>query len=163
MILLFWELSSVINFTFQMYVCKKKTRNNNGKIFPETTIEKFSLFKLTAALIKLAMYLFSGPTEYCHREVFNATCETNEVVVMQMARYGRMSLGKCIKIDLGYLGCVVDVLSVMDYKCSGRTSCSLNVDDDKLYQTKPCPTDTTPHLQASYSCIKGKSFIHHQG
>ena len=109
------------------------------------------------------MYLFSGPTEYCHRETFNATCETNEVVVMQMARYGRMSLGKCIKIDLGYLGCVVDVLSVMDYKCSGRTSCSLNVDDDKLYQTKPCPTDITPHLQASYSCIKGKRFIRHQG
>ena len=108
------------------------------------------------------MYLFSGPSEYCHRETFNATCETNEVVVMQMARYGRMSLGKCIKIDLGYLGCVVDVLSVMDYKCSGRTSCSLNVDDDKLYQTKPCPTDITPHLQASYSCIKGKRFFRHQ-
>ena len=101
------------------------------------------------------MYLFSGPAEYCHREIFNATCETNEVVVMQMARYGRMSLGKCIKIDLGYLGCAVDVLSVMDYKCSGRSSCSLNVDDDILYSTKPCPADITPHLQASYSCIKG--------
>ena len=105
------------------------------------------------------MYLLSGPAEYCHREIFNATCETNEVVVMQMARYGRMSLGKCIKIDLGYLGCVVDVLSVMDYKCSGRSSCSLNVDDDILYSTKPCPADITPHLQASYSCIKGKSLF----
>ena len=105
------------------------------------------------------MYLFSGPTEYCHREIFNATCETNEVIVMQMARYGRMSLGKCIKIDLGYLGCAVDVLSVMDYKCSGRSSCSLNVDDDILYSTHPCPPDITPHLQASYSCIKGKSLF----
>ena len=71
-----------------------------------------------------------------------------------------MSLGKCIKIDLGYLGCVVDVLNIMDAKCSGRSSCSLNVDDDVLYKTHPCPADITPHLQASYSCIKGNSYLY---
>ena len=74
---------------------------------------------------------------------------------MQMARYGRMSLGGCVKRDLGYLGCAVDVLNLMDSRCSGHSGCTVKIIDDALYQTHPCPDDTTAYLQASYSCIKG--------
>ena len=74
---------------------------------------------------------------------------------MQTARYGRMSLGRCVKRDLGYLGCAVDVLDLLDSRCSGHSSCSMKIIDDALYQKHPCPDDFTAYLEASYSCIKG--------
>ena len=38
---------------------------------------------------------------------------------MEVARYGRMRLGRCVKNDLGYVGCFSDVIQILDSKCSG--------------------------------------------
>ncbi len=42
---------------------------------------------------------------YCESENFEPTCGRQEVVVMEHALYGRMSLGKCVETDYGYVGC----------------------------------------------------------
>ena len=34
--------------------------------------------------------------EYCEAEEFRATCNPDEVVIMQAARYGRMTIGRCV-------------------------------------------------------------------
>ena len=152
-----WNFSKIffLYFFFTLFTRSQKHLLILSTIFLKDTLR--SAETKSIAIRKLSESFSSpGPTEYCHREVFNATCESDEVMVMQTARYGRMSLGRCIRIDLGYLGCAVDVLKVMDAKCSGRSSCLLNVDDDVLYRTHPCPADITPHLQASYSCVKGR-------
>ena len=47
---------------------------------------------------------------------------------MEVARYGRMRLGRCVKNDLGYVGCFSDVIQILDSKCSGiRTAIALNM------------------------------------
>lgn len=109
------------------------------------------------SLFLTSLLFFLGPEEYCHRDTFNATCEPDEVVIMATARYGRMSVGRCVKRNLGYLGCAVDVLNILDSRCSGHNKCELKIIDDALYETQPCPEDTTAYLQASYVCRKGGS------
>lgn len=75
---------------------------------------------------------------------------------METARYGRMKIGRCVKKNLGYLGCAVDVLGLVDSRCSGRQSCSVRTQDDTLYRTHPCPDDTTSYLETKYSCLPGR-------
>ena len=43
--------------------------------------------------------------EYCEMETFTAKCWENEVIMMQSALYGRMKIGKCVKLDFGFMGC----------------------------------------------------------
>ncbi len=50
-------------------------------------------------------HLFLG--EYCNLEAFEPECNTDEVIMMQYAQFGRMKLGRCIEDDLGlsqYMG-----------------------------------------------------------
>ncbi len=89
-------------------------------------------------------------------EAFNATCLKNQVIVMETAMYGRMNIGRCVKRNLGYVGCAVMVLTYMDTQCSGRRTCNVNVVDLAKTQTKPCPADVTSHLDASYTCVDGE-------
>ena len=42
--------------------------------------------------------------EFCHAEIFRASCADDEVVLMERALYGRMSLGRCVELDMGHLG-----------------------------------------------------------
>ena len=43
--------------------------------------------------------------EYCQFETFNASCAgADEVVLMEVARYGRLRLGRCVTHDYGFLG-----------------------------------------------------------
>ncbi|KAK2160989.1 hypothetical protein LSH36_123g05046 [Paralvinella palmiformis] len=95
------------------------------------------------------------PLEYCQWEIFNATCDPDEVIMMTHAQYGRMRLGRCLTTDV-YIGCGGDVLSQMDVKCSGRQSCHLLIPDSSLHQSQPCPGDMMAYLEASFICTKGK-------
>jgi len=88
-------------------------------------------------------------------ELFNATCESDEVIMIEGARYGRMNIGKCVRGNYGYHGCAVDVLRFMDGLCSGRQVCQFMVPDPALYDMQPCPADFTSYLEATYSCIPG--------
>ena len=43
--------------------------------------------------------------EYCDTEIFRPNCDASrQVVVMQSAKYGRMKIGRCVEIDLGFIG-----------------------------------------------------------
>ena len=89
-------------------------------------------------------------------ELFNATCKATEVVVMDSARYGRMSVGRCVKKNYGYLGCAVDALAYLDSKCSGRHVCQFTIPDPVLHDTQPCPGDFTSFLNARFHCEEGE-------
>ena len=41
------------------------------------------------------------PTDYCVEDMFTAQCPEGEYIVILGAKYGRMSLGKCVPVDLG--------------------------------------------------------------
>ena len=96
----------------------------------------------------------SESTEYCQPGEFSANCGPHDVLLVTSAKYGRMRLGKCVKIDYGSIGCAADVLSEMDRKCSGRHECTFDI--DSLHGKQPCPGDLTPYLEARYECISGK-------
>ena len=43
----------------------------------------------------------------------------------------------------------------MDYKCSGKQSCKIDVNDlEKIVQ--PCSKDYKAYLDAKHKCVKGK-------
>ena len=107
------------------------------------------------------LFFRSGPQEFCHLETFNASCPHNTVIVMQSARYGRMKVGRCVKRNLGYVGCAVDVTRYIDAHCSGRQACSLSIIDLAKTEMRPCPDDVTSYLEASYQCLPGKWKIYH--
>jgi len=80
---------------------------------------------------------------------------------MTDARYGRMSIGRCVRTDYGYVGCWVDVLGYMDSSCSGRRSCELGIPDQGLKNAiaasaNRCPREFKTYLNASYDCFEGK-------
>ena len=50
----------------------------------------------------------------------------------------------------------MDVITILDKTCSGKTTCSYVVDD--LRASKPCPpglASYAAYLEASYQCISG--------
>ena len=74
---------------------------------------------------------------------------------MTHARYGRMSLGRCVIKDYGHVGCSADVLSLMDSRCSGRQTCQIRIPDPMLSDVRPCPDDFKTFMKASYDCVQG--------
>ena len=87
------------------------------------------------------------------------SCDEGEVILMHAACYGKMKIGKCVKRNLGYVGCAGDVLMYLDSKCSGRT-CDVNVMDPQLRNLQPCPLDVTWHLETvSARCLQGKLLL----
>ena len=102
------------------------------------------------------IFLFPGLREYCQFESFEASCKRDEVVMMQIARYGRLRIGKCVQKDYGYLGCNKDVLHILDKLCSGRRRCEQEVVDPFFAANeRVCNQEFKNHLEAQYSCIKG--------
>ena len=95
--------------------------------------------------------------EYCHAEIFRATCADDEVILVERALYGRMSLGRCVELDMGHLGCQTDVLALADRRCSGRRTCLIRVPDAELESRRPCLRELKTYLFASYRCVPGMS------
>jgi len=106
--------------------------------------------------------------EYCNGEAFEPRCTGNDVIVMLSARYGRMKLGRCVEEEPGfesmlenprYLGCFADVLDVVSRQCSGRSECTLRVNDQNFDNVKPCYANLKMYLEATYMCISGLSIL----
>ena len=97
----------------------------------------------------------STDDKFCETESFNATCEAGEVVFITHARYGRMEISRCVKLDYGHVGCASDVTYMADTRCSGRRHCEIRIPDNWFAKTKPCPDDLKPYLEVRYSCLKG--------
>lgn len=79
------------------------------------------------------------------------------MVRMVNARYGRMQLGRCVEVDLGYVGCSTNVMALADSRCSGRKTCEIRVPDADLESTRPCFKELKTFLEASYTCVEGES------
>ncbi len=77
--------------------------------------------------------VLAGVQEYCEGERFSAKCERDEAIIIQSAFYGRMRLGRCVRMNMGYIGCEAPVLDVADQKCSGRHQCEIKVNDCKRH------------------------------
>ena len=88
-------------------------------------------------------------------ETFEASCPEGHVILMEVAKYGRMKLGKCLTRDY-YVGCAADVTAHLHGRCSGRRECTMLIPDPVLFQAQPCPDDLVAYLEASYSCVPGK-------
>ena len=101
----------------------------------------------------------ASAAEYCDWETFNVSCQADEVIAVGRARYGRMTLGRCVTTNYGSIGCGADVTPYMDSECSGRRACVLNVitlSQLPLQTDKPCPPDFKYYLEATYECLKGR-------
>ena len=69
------------------------------------------------------------------------------------ASYGRMRLGRCVRGDIGYVGCSTDVTEIIAERCDGRQSCFVEIPDEELSQLQPCPEDLSSYLEIEYQCI----------
>ena len=94
--------------------------------------------------------------EYCQVDVFNASCNNDEVLEIVSAMYGRMHIGRCVNTDYGHLGCEVDVRTMADRRCSGRHQCRIDIPDREFERSNPCPLELKTFFEAEYSCIKGR-------
>jgi hypothetical protein len=125
--------------------------------------------------------------DYCHAETFRASCDEDDdvdaaaissssadatgsignidgggdgqfqVIVIDVARYGRMELGRCVEVDvMGHLGCQTDVLGLVDRRCSGRRRCEIRVPDAELESTRPCLRELKTYLHVAYRCVPGE-------
>ena len=83
---------------------------------------------------------------------------------MLSARYGRMKIGRCVKREPGfepmlqdprYLGCSADVRDTLSALCSGKSECSLRVNDQTFSNIKPCYDNLKMYLLTAYICVNG--------
>ena len=100
------------------------------------------------------MFTFAGVREFCEGEAFNGQCSKDEVVIIQSALYGRMRLGRCVQMNMGYLGCEANVKDLADQRCSGKRKCRINVPDTEFEKSRPC-FELKSYLEISYTCVRG--------
>jgi len=102
--------------------------------------------------------------EYCQFEAFQPQCWQREVVVIKQAFYGRRHAGRCTETDgeeiaqnPRFFGCFVDVTATLHSRCSGKKQCEVRIPDPELANTKPYVSGVTMFLEASYSCVEGRT------
>ena len=100
-------------------------------------------------------------TEICSSEEFIAKCRPGHVILITSGQYGRMKIGRCVRVDFGFVGCYSDVIRILDRHCSGRAECQLKVPDPEMDETEPCLADLTHYLDAEYLCVPGTSLLVH--
>lgn len=97
-----------------------------------------------------------GGGAYCDTETFHVTCPAHHVILLAHARYGRMEIGRCVQISLGYIGCYSDVLALADRRCGGRGECVIRVPDQEFEATRPCLKELKTYLEIAYRCVAGE-------
>ncbi|ELU18011.1 hypothetical protein CAPTEDRAFT_197651 [Capitella teleta] len=121
-------------------------------------VEMFRLFAVI--LVGYNVITFTDALqEVCNAEDFNAQCGRREIIIMKSAYFGRMRLGNCITMDLGYLGCQYSVVGKLDILCSAKTECRMRKivtkDFEDSSSSNPCPDGLELYLEADYECVKG--------
>ena len=106
--------------------------------------------------------MLSCIVEYCISETFHPQCQQGQVILMTIARYGRIKLGKCVTIGYGVLGCYSNVLQLLDNKCSGLQECEVDVSDQEMMSQVSCLKEMSPYLEAGYICQTGKHIYFQQ-
>lgn len=95
-------------------------------------------------------------SSFCESETFKAACPPSHVILMTLARYGRMQISKCVQVNYGHVGCVSDVLTQADARCSGRQKCDISVPDAEFASFESCPSDLKSYLEAGYRCVRSE-------
>jgi hypothetical protein len=96
------------------------------------------------------------PTEYCELESFQPRCPADHVIQVTEAKYGLVSLGRCLTADYGYVGCFADVSDYVSARCSGRRFCRQDIPDKFLSAAATkCRPEFKSFLLASYRCLPG--------
>ena len=93
--------------------------------------------------------------EYCLHTKFEANCPLGEVLVFRRAVYGRMRVGQCVRTNFGFVGCSVDVLDVVDARCSGHATCQFDVVEPTFKNRRPCNVELKNYLEVEYACVRG--------
>ena len=97
----------------------------------------------------------AGVHEHCDGESFRAACyQPDEVLTITHAQYGIMPRGRCVDDQRSDTGCYADVTRQVAGVCSGRRSCDLEVNSDRL-KADSCPAGSAFSLNASFTCVKG--------
>ena len=112
------------------------------------------------------MISFNSGLEYCQLESFEAQCSKSEVVMMTMANYGRMRVGKCISEeeagmiqDSKNIGCHRDVIKQMHERCSLEKECRMGIPNKELDKTRNCFPGLNLYLEAEYECLQGECCV----
>ncbi len=105
----------------------------------------------------MCMY-FIELEDVCDAETFDKTCHLDQVLVIQSAKYGRMSLGTCITTGYGHVGCYKDVTDLVSRRCAGKQSCSMFVtrSDQELIEDYSCDKDLVSYMEIDTNCQSGK-------
>ena len=120
------------------------------------------------------IYFVSAKSEeLCIQETFKASCSQGDVVFVSEARYGRMSIGKCLSEkelesfgpfnkDPRYVGCFDEVSQMLNDKCSFKSNCDIKVSDlqtdARLLESTACFPGLIKYLEVQYSCLSGNDF-----
>ena len=136
-----------------------------------TDIEKYvfllySIFQTFLKLVFEALKMIIPVTEsmetfgsFCDSDVFKADCPTGHVILLTHALFGRMRVSKCVRVDYGHVGCAVDVMWLLDARCSGRRSCQIAVPDAELAKEDVCPRDLKSYLEVAYRCVRSGWYL----
>ena len=102
----------------------------------------------------------ASPQDVCMAETFKAECQTDEVILMEAARYGRMERSRCLNENSGNIGCTSDVLYLMDDWCSGLTRCQFTPVTEflKIQTMMEWCNEMMSYLEVDYTCVKGIYF-----
>ncbi|ESO06370.1 hypothetical protein HELRODRAFT_160537 [Helobdella robusta] len=103
-------------------------------------------------------WIFAGNRtnqSFCQSEHLRIKCSHNQVIFIEMAKYGRMQLSRCARGEFGYLECWADVTTILDEHCSGRRSCVVKVLDENFQNLRPCHDDLKSYLEVAHTCLPG--------
>ncbi len=94
------------------------------------------------------------PREFCEWETFTPECGSDQVVLINDAKYGRMTHGTCIT-ETVKIGCYHDVTSIARRKCAGRRTCDVPIPDRDFEAYEPCG-EMENYFSVDYSCVSGE-------
>ena len=98
----------------------------------------------------------STTSSFCQSEQMHLDCPSSSLLLISQARYGRMTLSKCVKQQFGaYLGCWSDATGILDARCSGKKECSVKILEENFKHMRPCHDDLKSYLEVTYACVTG--------
>ncbi|ESO03914.1 hypothetical protein HELRODRAFT_172942 [Helobdella robusta] len=93
--------------------------------------------------------------EVCNFETWSVRCsQLHDVLFIVSALYGRIAVGKCVRDDLGVVGCHVDGVQLLNALCLGRKDCVVNVEEVFAGVHGGCGQELKNHLLLKYQCIR---------
>jgi len=114
-----------------------------------------SHYRFVCLLLLIEGVETGAAVDYCQWETVNISCTGDDVIILvTSARYGRMRVGRCLPVDY-FTGCAVDVLPLLERRCSGWKRCSVAVSDRQLFRVQPCRKDLVAYLELAYRCVSG--------